>query len=64
MAVIGVGGFGRHHARIYGELTAVGEAKLVGLVDTDPVKGKRARGEVGTCRSSPAWRICPSRSTP
>ncbi len=40
VAVIGVGGFGRHHARIYGELSAAGEARLVGLVDLDPVKGK------------------------
>lgn len=40
VAVIGVGGFGRHHARIYGELTAAGEATLVGLVDLDPAKGR------------------------
>ena len=40
VAVIGVGGFGRHHARIYGELAATGEVDLVGLVDLDPAKGK------------------------
>lgn len=32
-AVIGVGGFGRHHARIYGELE---EAELACVVDADP----------------------------
>src|SRR5204862_4980842 len=35
VAVVGVGGFGRHHARIYGELAAAGEVTLVGLVDVD-----------------------------
>ena len=34
-AVIGVGSFGRHHARIYGELASHG-IELVGLVDIDP----------------------------
>lgn len=33
-AVIGVGSFGRHHARIYGELASEG-IELVGLVDID-----------------------------
>jgi predicted dehydrogenase len=33
-----VGGFGRHHARIYGELAAAGEARLVGVVDLDPAR--------------------------
>ena len=46
VAVVGVGGFGRHHARIYGELAAAGEAALVGLVDLDPGEGARARREV------------------
>ncbi len=32
-AVIGVGAFGRHHARIYGELP---QAELVAVVDADP----------------------------
>ena len=35
-AVIGVGAFGRHHARIYHELREEG-VRLVGLVDVDPV---------------------------
>jgi predicted dehydrogenase len=39
-AVIGVGSFGRHHARIYGELAGSG-VRLVGLVDIDP-EGPRA----------------------
>ena len=40
VAVVGVGAFGRHHARIYGELTQAGEAVLVGLVDRDPTRAK------------------------
>ena len=40
VAVIGVGGFGRHHARIYGELAKAGEVVLVGLVDVDPARAK------------------------
>ncbi len=34
-AVVGVGAFGRHHARIYRELESQG-VRLVGLVDIDP----------------------------
>ena len=34
-AVIGVGAFGRHHARIFHEMEAEG-VRLVGLVDVDP----------------------------
>lgn len=34
-AVVGVGAFGRHHARIYGEMADQG-VRLVGLVDIDP----------------------------
>lgn len=34
-AVVGVGAFGRHHARIYGELRDQG-VRLIGLVDVDP----------------------------
>ena len=34
-AVVGVGAFGRHHARIYHELADQG-VRLVGLVDIDP----------------------------
>jgi predicted dehydrogenase len=42
-AVVGVGAFGRHHARIYGGLASEG-VRLVGLVDVDPV-GPRALAE-------------------
>jgi predicted dehydrogenase len=35
-AVIGVGSFGRHHARIYAQMRDAG-VRLVGLVDIDPV---------------------------
>ncbi|MCC7139096.1 MAG: Gfo/Idh/MocA family oxidoreductase [Planctomycetes bacterium] len=47
VAVVGVGGFGRHHARIYGELTQAGEAKLVGLVDRDVARAKEHGDKVG-----------------
>ena len=40
VAVVGVGGFGRHHARIYGELDKAGLVRLVGLVDVDPARAK------------------------
>jgi predicted dehydrogenase len=62
VAVVGVGGFGRHHARIYGELTAAGEATLVGLVDLDPAKGR----ELAETFKVPlaASRISRGRSTP
>jgi predicted dehydrogenase len=43
-AVIGVGGFGRHHARIYGELE---EAELVCVVDSDPETRARAEETYG-----------------
>ncbi len=43
-AVIGVGGFGRHHARIYGEID---EAELVAIVDSDPEARERAAEAYG-----------------
>ncbi|MFV1959710.1 MAG: Gfo/Idh/MocA family oxidoreductase, partial [Planctomycetota bacterium] len=42
-AVVGVGAFGSHHARIYHELADEG-VRLVGLVDIDP-EGPRALAE-------------------
>jgi predicted dehydrogenase len=47
VAVVGVGGFGRHHARIYGELSQAGECKLVGLVDRDVSKAKELADRFG-----------------
>jgi predicted dehydrogenase len=44
VAVIGVGRFGRHHARIYGELDGV---ELVGVVDLDGERAAEAAGPVG-----------------
>ena len=43
VAVVGVGRFGRHHARVYHELP---EAELVGVFDTDAARGRfgRVRG--------------------
>ncbi|MCG3135208.1 MAG: Inositol 2-dehydrogenase/D-chiro-inositol 3-dehydrogenase [Planctomycetes bacterium] len=43
-AVIGAGGFGRHHCRIYGELP---EASLAAIVDRDPETRARAAGQYG-----------------
>ena len=33
VAVLGVGGLGQHHARIYAEMEQVGDAEFVGLYD-------------------------------
>ena len=43
VAVVGVGRFGQHHARVYHELP---EAELVGVFDTDAARGRfgRVRG--------------------
>jgi predicted dehydrogenase len=46
VAVVGVGGFGRHHARIYGELRDEG-VRLVGLVDVDPAKPRELATRLG-----------------
>lgn len=45
-AVIGVGSFGRHHARIFRELEREG-VTLVGLVDTDPNGPRDVAAELG-----------------
>jgi predicted dehydrogenase len=46
VAVVGVGGFGRHHARIYKELEPEG-VRLVGLVDLDPERPKELAARLG-----------------
>ncbi len=45
-AVIGVGAFGRHHARIYREMADIG-VRLVGLVDIDPVGPREVADRLG-----------------
>ncbi len=45
-AVVGVGAFGRHHARIYGELRDAG-VRLVGLVDVDPTGPAEVAARLG-----------------
>lgn len=46
--VIGVGAFGRHHARIFRELEqAQGGVRLVGLVDIDPVGPREVSDRLG-----------------
>ena len=50
MAVIGVGAFGRNHARIYHQLAQQGEAvRLVGVVDQDVTRADAVASEFG-CR--------------
>ncbi|MGA9042908.1 MAG: Gfo/Idh/MocA family oxidoreductase [Terriglobales bacterium] len=50
VAVIGVGAFGRNHARIYQQLAQQGEAvRLVGVVDADVAKADAVAREFG-CR--------------
>ena len=46
VAVVGVGGFGRHHARIYKALEPEG-VRLVGLVDRDPERPKALADTLG-----------------
>ena len=50
MAVVGVGAFGRNHARIYHQLAQQGEAvRLVGVVDPDVARADAVAAEFG-CR--------------
>ena len=49
VAVIGVGAFGRNHARIYQQLQEQGEAvRLVGVVDSDVARADAVAKEYGT----------------
>ena len=51
VAVIGVGAFGRNHARIYQQLAQQGEpVRLVGVVDRDPAQADAVASEFG-CRA-------------
>jgi predicted dehydrogenase len=51
VAVMGVGTFGRNHARVYQQLAQEGEAvRLVGVVDNDVARADAAAREFG-CRS-------------
>jgi predicted dehydrogenase len=45
VAVIGVGAFGRNHARVYHELEAAGSARLVGVVDPDTARAEAVARE-------------------
>jgi predicted dehydrogenase len=45
VAVVGVGDFGRNHARVYRELP---DAELVGVVDSDAERAARVAAEFGT----------------
>jgi predicted dehydrogenase len=51
VAVIGVGAFGRNHARVYHQLAQQGEAvRLVGIVDANPANADAVAREFG-CRA-------------
>lgn len=45
VAVVGVGDFGRNHARIYSQLAG---AELVGIVDADPERARKAAADFST----------------
>jgi predicted dehydrogenase len=45
VAVVGVGDFGRNHARVYRELS---QAELVGVVDSNIERAQKVAGEYGT----------------
>ena len=50
MAVVGVGAFGRNHARVYHQLQQAGEVRLVGVVDPDTVRADAVAREFA-CKS-------------
>lgn len=45
VAVVGVGGFGRNHVRVWGELEG---AELVGVIDTNAERARQVAAEFGT----------------
>jgi predicted dehydrogenase len=47
VAVIGVGAFGRNHARVYRELQQAGSVRLVGVVDPDTPQADAVASEFG-----------------
>ncbi len=50
VAVIGVGAFGRNHARVYRQLQQAGNVRLVGVVDPDTARADAIAREFG-CKS-------------
>ncbi len=50
VAVIGVGAFGRNHARVYQQLQQAGSVRLVGVVDPDTARADAIAREFG-CKS-------------
>lgn len=50
VAVIGVGAFGRNHARVYQQLQKVGAVRLVGVVDPDTARADAVAREF-SCKS-------------
>jgi predicted dehydrogenase len=47
VAVIGVGAFGRNHARVYRQLQQAGSVRLVGVVDLDMARAEAVAREFG-----------------
>src|SRR3954471_6550911 len=47
-AAIGVGAFGRNHARVYRDLAQKGEVEFVGIVDFDHARASAVASEFGT----------------
>jgi predicted dehydrogenase len=50
VAVVGVGAFGRNHARVYHSLQQLGAVRLVGVVDPETARADAVAGEFG-CRA-------------
>jgi predicted dehydrogenase len=50
VAVVGVGAFGRNHARVYRQLQQAGSVRLVGVVDPDTARADAVAREFG-CKS-------------
>ncbi|MGZ7029963.1 MAG: Gfo/Idh/MocA family oxidoreductase, partial [Terriglobales bacterium] len=47
VAVVGVGAFGRNHARVYRQLQQAGSVRLVGVVDPDTARADAVAAEFG-----------------
>ncbi len=54
VGVVGVGSFGRNHARVYHELQQRGEVELVGVVDTSAAQAEAVAGQFGCAALSRA----------
>jgi len=60
--VIGVGAFGRNHARVYQQLQQAGSVRLVGVVDLDMARADAVAGEFGCAAFGSVEQLLTTRS--